>query len=133
MADEGDFRLALDRAADEAGRSTRRYTTAINSAGIGVTLAIGGKIMELSIHPVHTLLWPFALFAVGLLLTGVSTMLAKHKRVSDRDSVYSKREMNNWNRLFYTNWNYEIAAIICFVAGVLVEITILWNLDFSKC
>lgn len=133
MADAGDFRLALDQAADEAGKSTRRYTTAINSAGIAATLAIGGKLIDLSVHPVHELWVPFFFFVLGLLLTGASTMLAKHKRVSDRDRAYAERKMDNWDRFLFRNWSYEIASIGCFAIGVVWEIAILWNLGLAVC
>jgi len=66
--------------------SLRNYLTAMNTGGIGVVFAIAGTLIERGVDP-RWAFWPVIFYVLGILLTGLSLALAKHRELKRRDAA----------------------------------------------
>lgn len=106
------------RAADVAD-SGRRFLAAINTGGIGVAFAVAGSLAGEGVPPLWAV-WPVAVFSFGLVLTGWSWQLQKHKTIKRRDAAKSGAGEPDFAALWWRNQTYEALALVAFIAGVLV-------------
>lgn len=66
--------------------ATRRYLVGLNTGGAAATLGLAGTLASAGVQPSWAVV-PIAVFAAGVLVTGVSLLLAKHKALKRRDAA----------------------------------------------
>src|SRR3989338_7619831 len=106
-----------EKRSQEIADTTRRIVVTLNSGGIGLVFAVAGT---LTTHgaPAGWALLPVGLFLVGLLFTGVSLFLAKHRELKQRDAAKIGEDepeyLKNW---YWRSFTWDLVAFFFFGAG----------------
>ena len=108
----------------ELADTTRRYSVALNTGGVAVSFAFAGTLAGVGISP-SWVVESVAMFVIGLCVTGISLFLAKHKALARLKAEIGGKELPNFASILWANFTYEIIALVCFVAGVVIG---LWRL-----
>lgn len=74
-----------ERRAQEVADTLRRFLIAIHTGGIGVILAVAGALTDQKVSPKWAF-WPVLIFITGLVIIGVSLLLAKYREVKRREA-----------------------------------------------
>lgn len=110
------------RAADHEARaravadSLRNYLTAMNTGGIGAVFAIAGTLIDRGVDP-RWAAWPVALYVLGILLTGLSLALAKHRELKRRDAAIAMRDEPNFKGFFWRSYTWDSFSLTAFLLG----------------
>ena len=105
--------------------TTRRYLTALNTGGVGVTFGVAGALAARGVEP-RWAVWPVAIFVLGLAITGGSLLLAKHKALKRRDAAAEEAPAPGFKKWYWANFTYEILALLAFLFAVGMG---LWKLN----
>ena len=114
--------LVMSNAADHENRSreiadtTRRFLVGVNTGGIGASLAMAGSLAAQKVSPAWVVL-PATLFITGLVATGVSLFLAKHRELKRRDAAEAQRQPPDFTALPWRSFTWDAIALVLFVAG----------------
>jgi hypothetical protein len=100
--------------------SLRNFLVAINTAGIGVILAVAGNLIEERINP-EWALWPILLFVSGLVIIAFSMWLAKY-REAKRSDAFKKKAQEPEFGFFCKSLTWDFIALLCFLAGSIVAL-----------
>ncbi|MDH5834438.1 hypothetical protein [Luteimonas kalidii] len=103
--------------------SVRRYLVAAHTGGIATVLATASSLAAQQIHP-RWALWPIGVFAIGLLLAGISMLLAQHREMKRRDAAKAGKEDPEFSFLWWS-WSWNWLSLIVFVGAVAAA---LWGL-----
>jgi hypothetical protein len=110
------------RAADHEARaravadSLRNYLTAMNTGGIAAVFAIAGTLYSRGVDP-RWAIWPIVFYVVGILLTGLSLALAKHRELKRRDAAIAMKEPPNFTGFFWRSYTWDSFSLIGFLLG----------------
>lgn len=99
----------------EIADTTRRYLTALNTGGVAVTFTVAGALASHGVEP-RWAVGPVAVFVVGLTITAVSLMLAKHKALRRRDAAAESEP--NFKKVLWANFTYEVLSLAAFLVAV---------------
>ncbi|MFZ5908296.1 MAG: hypothetical protein ACOYVJ_13010 [Nitrospirota bacterium] len=115
----------MDKAEEHEKRSreiadtTRRFLVVIHTGGIGVTFAVASALANQKVSPAWVIL-PIIIFAVGLVIIGVSLMLAKHRELRRRDAAERGKDPPKFSGFFWRSFTWDIASLLLFIVGVVV-------------
>ena len=112
-----------DTRSRELADSVRRYLVAAHTGGIATVLATATSLAAHQVHP-RWALGPIGVFAVGLLMAGVSMLLAQHREMKRRDAAKAGKEDPEFS-FFWWSWSWNWASLALFVGAVT---TALWGL-----
>lgn len=82
-----------------------------------MTFAVAGAFVEHNVAPAWAV-WPVAIFALGLCVTGGSLFLAKHKALKRRNALQEKTQMPDYTKWRWRNFTYDLLALCIFLAAV---------------
>ena len=100
--------------------SVRRYLIAAHTGGIATTFAFAGSLVTNHVHP-RWAFAPIAIFAAGLVLAGISMLLAQHREMKRRDAKRDNETDPTFGLLWWSwTWNWASLAtfVIAIVAGL---------------
>jgi hypothetical protein len=103
--------------AREIADVTRRYLVGLNTGGIAITVAFASSMAEKSVVPSWAV-WPVSVFVLGLVVSGVSLFLAKHKALKRRDAARENRPEPDYAKWYWANFTYEIVTLVAFLSAV---------------
>jgi hypothetical protein len=107
--------------ADDMGDALRRYLVGLNTGGIGVIVALySGE--DLEHHGVWQFLIPIISFVAGLLITGWSIGLQKHKAIQRRKSAMSGGKGSDYSDFYLRNQTYDIISGAAFILGFIIGV-----------
>lgn len=107
-----------DARAREIADVTRRYLVGLNTGGIAITIAFASSLAEKGVEP-RWAVWPVSVFVLGLVVSSVSILLAKHKALKRRDAAREDRPEPTYAKWYWANFTYEIVALVAFIAAVI--------------
>ena len=102
-----------EKRSQEAADSSRRFAVVLNGGALIVVCALAGALQKS--WPLHAV--PF--FILGLLCTGVSVMLVKHRALKRRDAANAGRPAPKFG-VFMASWTWDYVAFVFFVVGAIV-------------
>lgn len=114
----------------EIADTTRRYLVALNTGGVGTTLAVASTLAGKGIEPGWAV-WPTAVFVMGLTMTGVSLFLAKHKALKRRDAADKNIYAPDFRHWWWANFTYDVIALVLFVSGAVAGLCAVGGLHLS--
>lgn len=109
---------AHEARSQELADSVRRYLVAAHTGGIAVTFALAGSLASNHVHP----RWAFApvgTFTIGLILVGISMLLAQHREMKRRDARKAGDTDPSFGRLWWS-WVWNWMSLATFALGVTV-------------
>ncbi len=113
-----------DKRSREIADTTRRLLVAINTGGIGASFAMAGSLASQKVNPGWAAL-PAAIFIAGLVATGISLFLAKHRELKRGEAASAGEPMPNLKAWYWRSFNWDAFALVLFVVGCSVG---LWKL-----
>jgi dipeptide/tripeptide permease len=116
--------------ADELADAMRRYLIGINTGGIAVTLTFAASIAEKGVNPAWVF-WPVGLFSLGLGISGVSLLYAKHKALKRKKEVEESKEIPKFDAWCQRNFTYEIITLLVFLVAAGFAVFQLRSIDFG--
>lgn len=102
----------------EVADTLRRFLIAVHTGGIGALLAVASSLTGQNIHPEWAFL-PVSVFVGGLVIIGVSLLLAKHREVKRRDAVRNGEEMPDFLGVLWRSQTWDTVSLILFITGAL--------------
>jgi len=124
MSETYDFGRRADKLAD----AMRRYLIGINTGGIAVVLTFAAALTEKGVHP-GWIIWPVALFALGLGISGGSLLYAKHKALRRKKAADDGKEIPKFDIWYQRNFTYELITIVLFSVAAVIALYQLQGLD----
>lgn len=100
----------------ELADSVRRYLVAAHTGGIATTFAFAGSLVTNHVHP-RWAFAPVAVFTSGLLLAGISMLLAQHREMRRRDAAKANEPDPAFGR-FWWSWIWNWASLATFVIAI---------------
>ncbi len=108
-----------EKRSQEIADTTRRVVVTLNSGGIGLVFTVAGTLTTHGTSARWALL-PVGLFVVGLLFTGISLFLAKHRELKRRDAAKeSKGEPEHFKKWYWRSFTWDLVAFAFFGAGAI--------------
>lgn len=108
-----------EKRSQEIADTTRRVVVTLNSGGIGLVFAVAGTLTTHGI-PARWALLPVGLFVFGLLLTGISLFLAKHRELKRRDAAKEgKDEPEHFKKRYWRSFTWDLVAFGFFGLGAI--------------
>lgn len=117
--------------ADELSDAMRRYLIGINTGGIAVTLTFAASMAEKGIHPAWAF-WPVGLFSLGLGISGVSLLYAKHKALKRKKAAQENKKIPKYNAWCQRNFTYELLALVVFLVAAGFAVYQLQGIDLAN-
>jgi len=117
--------------ADELADAMRRYLIGINTGGIAVTLTFAASLAEKGVHP-GWVIWPAALFSLGLGISGSSLLFAKHKALKRKKAAEENQEIPKYDAWCQRNFTYEFITLTVFLVAVGLALYRLQCIDFEN-
>ena len=105
-----------ERRSQELADSVRRYLVAAHTGGIATTFALAGSLATSHIHP-RWAFTPVAIFAFGLILAGVSMLLAQHREIKRRDAMKNNEPKPKFGFLWWS-WSWNWASLVTFAIAI---------------
>lgn len=121
MSDASDHESRSRSVAD----SLRTFLITVNTGGIGAAFVIAGSLIDKGVDP-RWARYPILFFLVGLVIIGVSLLLAKHKELKRRDAVKAGIDEPNFSGIFWRSYTWDLLSLVFFVLGALSG---LWSLS----
>jgi hypothetical protein len=100
----------------ELADSVRRYLVAAHTGGIATTFALAGSLVDNHVHPRWAFV-PVAVFVAGLVLAGISMLVAQHREIRRRDAAKAG-EADPMFGLFWWSWVWNWISLVTFVVAV---------------
>ena len=119
-----------EKRSQEIADTTRRFLVAVHTGGIGITFALASALAGYRINPGWAV-WPVVVFASGILIVGVSLMLAKHRELKRRDAAKKGEKEPNFSGFFWRSYTWDIISLFLFVVGVVVGLAIIYGIDID--
>ena len=110
-----------EKRAQEVADSLRRFLIAIHTGGIGVILAVASSLVDEKIEPKWAF-WPVLIFITGLIVVGVSLLLAKHREVKRGEAEKEGKEEPDFSGFFWRSYTWDSFSLILFVIGSIVAL-----------
>lgn len=120
MSDAADH----EKRSREIADTTRRLLVGINTGGIGASFAMAGSLAAQKVATGWAVL-PASFFVAGLVATGVSLFLAKHRELKRRDAAAAQEAPPDFKALYWRSFTWDASALALFVAGCIAG---LWKL-----
>ncbi len=99
-----------EKRSQDLADTTRRIVVTLNGGGVGVVFSVAGTLAARGV-PANWAIWPVALFVSGLLFTGVSLFLAKHRELNRRDAAKAKEdEPEKFHRWYWRSFTWDLVA-----------------------
>jgi hypothetical protein len=111
----------MDKATEHEERSRnvadtlRRFLIAIHTGGIGALLFVASSLVEQHVHPRWTFI-PVLVFVCGLVVVGVSMLLAKTREKERRDAEQKNEPKPTFTWLWHSQ-PWDTFSLILFVVG----------------
>lgn len=108
-----------EKRSQEIADTARRVVVTLNGGGIGVIFSVAGALAK-NVNP-NWAVWPVSFFVFGLLLTGLSLLLAKHRELKRRDAAEEgKDEPKKFTAWYLQSFTWDLVAFVLFGIGALV-------------
>jgi len=114
----------------EVADKLRTFLIASNTGGVGVVFAVAGTLAGHKIHPSWAVV-PVALFVLGLVVTAVSMLLAKHRELKRRDAAAEGKDAPDFAGFFWRSYTWDAVSLVCFALGAVVGLCQLQYVRFS--
>ena len=107
--------------ADDMADTLRRYLFGINTGGIGVVIALasGDRGPDLGSRG---LLVPLVFFVLGVITTGGSLALQKHKALKRQEAAQNGKPPPGFKDIIWRNQTYDLIAGVFFIGGIIVGV-----------
>lgn len=116
---------AHEKRSQEIADTTRRVVVTLNSGGIGLVFTVAGTLITRG-TPARWALLPVGLFVIGLLFTGVSLFLAKHRELERRDAAeQNKDEPEHFKKWYWRSFTWDLVAFAFFGLGAVAGLSAL--------
>lgn len=119
-----------EKRSQEIADTTRRFLIAVHTGGIGVTFALSSALAGHGINPSWAV-WPVVVFAGGLVIVGVSLMLAKHRELKRRDAAKKSKNEPDFSGFFWHSYMWDIISLFLFIMGVVVGLASIHGIDID--
>jgi hypothetical protein len=113
-----------EKRAREIADATRRYVTALNTGGVASALALASALAPNGVEP-RWVVGPVFWFTVGLLITGSSYFLAKHKALKRRNAIREAMSEPDFTHYLLRNFTWDFSSLVAFGVGAILG---LWGL-----
>jgi hypothetical protein len=114
-----------EKRSQEIADTTRRVVVTLNGGGIGVVFSVAGTLVAKGVDAGWAIP-PVAIFVVGLLFTGLSLFLAKHRELKRRDAAKADEdEPKKFKKWYWRSFTWDLVAFAFFGAGALVGLVAL--------
>jgi len=120
MSDAADH----EKRSREIADTTRRLLVAVNTGGIGASFAMAGSLAGHKINPGWAAL-PASFFMAGLVVTGVSLFLAKHRELKRGEAAKAGNPEPDFTAWYWRSFTWDAIALTLFVVGCIAG---LWKL-----
>lgn len=87
-------------------------------------LAVASALAAQGVHPQWTF-WPILIFVIGLVVIGVSLLLAKHRELKRRDAAIAGQPDPNFTGLLWRSYTWDTISLGLFVVGSVVALAML--------
>jgi len=121
---------AMEQAAEHEKRSQevadtlRRFLVAIHTGGIGALLAVAASLVDRRVHP-RWAFWPVSIFVAGLVVIGVSLILAKHREIKRRDAAQRGESQPDFTGLAWRSQTWDTLSLVLFVTAAILGLVML--------
>lgn len=119
-----------EKRSQEIADSLRKFLIAIHTGGIGAMLAISGSLASQHVHP-RWAFWPVLIFVIGLVIIGVSMLLAKLREIRRRDAVKKGEPEPDFTGLFWRSQTWDTISLMLFVLAAVVGLLSLSNIKLT--
>lgn len=113
-----------EKRSQEVADSLRKFLVAIHTGGIGAMLAVASSLAGQRVHP-RWAFWPVLIFIAGLVVIGVSMLLAKHRELTRRDAAKCGEEELNFTGLPWRSQTWDAISLFLFVVASVVGLVAL--------
>lgn len=114
-----------EKRSQEIADTTRRVVVTLNGGGIGVVFSVAGTLAAKGVYASWAIL-PVTVFVVGLLFTGFSLFLAKHRELNRRDAAkQGKDEPVKFKKWYWRSFTWDLVAFALFGIGALLGLVAL--------
>ena len=118
-----------EKRSQELADSVRRYLVAAHTGGIATIFAVAGSLATNGVHPKWAIA-PVLAFALGLVLAGISMLLAQHREMKRRDAMKAEEPNPEFGH-FWWSWTWNWASLLTFVVAILVGLCALGNISIA--
>jgi hypothetical protein len=112
------------RRADDMADAMRRYLVGVNAGGVGVLAALANSEAGASSELPSWVIAPIVCFVAGLILTGVSLSLQKHKAQKRRDAAKRGEPEPDFNTPGWRNEWLDQVSLATFVLGTFLFVAL---------
>jgi hypothetical protein len=114
-----------EKRSQDIADTTRRVVITLNSGGIGLVFTVAGTLTTKG-TPAGWALLPVGLFVCGLLFTGLSLFLAKHRELKRRDAVKAgEDEPEHFKKWYWRSFTWDLVAFAFFGLGAVAGLSAL--------
>jgi hypothetical protein len=108
-----------DKRSQELADTTRRIVVMLNGGGIGVVFSVAGALAAKGVYA-NWAIWPVGLFVLGLLFTGLSLFLAKHRELKRHDAAKENQdEPEKFKKWYWRSFTWDLVAFALFGVGAI--------------
>lgn len=110
-----------EKRAQEIADSLRRYLIGVNTGGIGASLAVASALFDKGIKP-QWIFWPALIFVMGLIVSGISMLLAKHRELKRRNALRDNQPLPNFTGFFWRSYTWDTISLILFAGASIMAL-----------
>lgn len=114
-----------EKRAQQVADTLRAFLIAINTGGVGILLAVAGSLVDHRIHPKWAVC-PVLIFIAGIVVVGVSLLLAKHREIKRSDAVRKDEKEPDFSGFFWRSYTWDALSLVLFV---IASIFAFWKLS----
>ena len=114
-----------EKRSQELADTTRRIVVTLNGGGIGVVFSVAGTLAGKGVYA-NWAIWPVAFFVLGLLFTGISLFLAKHRELKRRDAASENQDApEKFKKWYWRSFTWDLVAFALFGVGAIAGLVAL--------
>lgn len=102
----------------------RNFLIAVHTGGVGAMLAVASSLVEKQVHSRWAFV-PVIIFVSGLIVVGVSLLLAKHREIKRRDAAKNRKPEPDFTGLFWRSQTWDTISLVLFLAGAVAGLVAL--------
>jgi len=114
----------------EVADSLRNFLIGIHTGGIGAMLAVAASLADRRVHP-RWAFWPVAIFTLGLVVIGLSLILAKTREIKRRDAATRGESAPVFTALPWRSQTWDALSLFLFVAAAIVGLVKLSSIQLD--
>lgn len=119
-----------EKRSQEVADSLRRFLVAIHTGGIGAMLAVASSLTEQRVHP-RWAFWPVLIFVVGLVVIGVSLLLAKHRELKRLDAAKANQPEPDFTGWLWRSYTWDTISLVLFVGASVIALVMLSGINLA--